>query len=930
MDTIGQLATHGQAIWLDYIRRSLITSGELRALVEKGVRGVTSNPAIFNQVIAGSSDYDDDMSNLVDRGTSDYDLYEALVFDDIRRAADVLRPLYDETSGGDGYVSLEVRPSLAYETEGTVREALELFAKLDRPNVMIKVPATDAGIPAIERLTAEGLNVNVTLIFSVEQYRKVAAAYINGMEQLVKTGGDARRVASVASFFISRIDTALDPELEKAGAQELRGCIAIANAKAAYAEFRPIFSGQHGQLVAGHGGRVQRVLWASTGTKNPDYSDVLYTEALIGPDTVNTLPPATLQAFLDHGHADATLAEGLDKARAQLARLADLGIDLSSVLAKLQEDGVHAFQQSFDELMASIAGKRQDLTDRWQSLAFHLGSYQPHVDQALSEMRDDGVMGRIWAHDHTVWKPAPEEISNRLGWLHIAEIMADNVDHLELFAREVSAAGYTRVLLLGMGGSSLAPEVFAKIFHATKGYPELAVLDSTDPGAIAAHRDALDPARTLFIVSTKSGGTVETLSFFKYFYNWMADVLGKDNAGQHFVAITDPGSSLVDLAARYGFRKTFLNEPNIGGRYAVLSYVGLVPAALIGMDLRKLLQRALVMTMNCASCNCPVGGNNEGARLGAAMAALANAGRDKVTLCASSDLEPFGDWVEQLIAESTGKEGRGILPVVGEEAGMPEHYGTDRLFVFLVFAEDETYTDLIAELKRAGHPVIVINVRDRYSLGGQFLLWEMATAVAGYRLGINPFDQPDVESAKVLAREMVDTFRQEGVLPSERPTMTDGKIEVYGGTHARTAGDALVAFIAEGMGEGAYVSIHAYIQPTSDHDKALSHLRTLLRDRFRGATTLGYGPRFLHSTGQLHKGDAGHGLFVQITSAGSTDLAIPDEGGRPGSSMSFGILKQAQAMGDRQALMNAGRRVIHIHLTHDVTDGLKRLAQPLG
>jgi len=929
MDTIGQLAAHGQAIWLDYIRRSLITSGELCRLVEKGIRGVTSNPAIFNHVIAGSADYDDEVSRLVVQGKSDYDIYETLVLDDIRRTADVLRPLYDRTAGDDGYVSLEVRPSLVNDTEATIREARELFAKLDRPNVMIKVPATDAGIPAVERLTAEGININATLIFSVEQYRKIAAAYVNGMDTLVQAGGDASRMASVASFFISRIDTAVDPELEKVGAHELRGGIAIANAKVAYTEFRRIFSQPQWQSVAGLGGKVQRLLWASTGTKNPEYPDVLYAEALIGPDTVNTLPPPALQAFMDHGRVDATLTAGLDEARALLARLADFGIDLPAVLAQLQEDGVHAFQQSFDELMASIAGKRQDLADRRQRLTFHLGSYQPRVNAALVELRGHDIMSRIWAHDHTVWHPVPDEITNRLGWLHIADVMADNVAHLESFVREIIAAGYTRVLLLGMGGSSLAPEVFARIFDSREGYPELTVLDSTDPDAIRAHRDALDPACTLFIVSTKSGGTVETLSFFKFFYNLTAEALGRDRAGQHFVAITDPGSSLVELAARFGFRQTFLNDPNIGGRYAALSYVGLVPAALIGMDLRKLLQRALVMTTNCASCNCPVGGNNEGALLGVAMAELAHAGRDKVTLCTSSGLESFGNWIEQLIAESTGKEGMGILPVVGEAVGMPEYYGSDRLFVFLVFAEDDTYKDLIAELERAGHPVIVINLRDRYSLGGQFLLWEMATAVAGSRLGINPFNQPDVESAKVRAREMVETFRREGTLPSEVPSMTDGTIEIYGGSPVSTAADALFTFIVEGMREGGYVSIQAYIPPNQVHDTALSHLRTLVRNRFRVATTLGYGPRFLHSTGQLHKGDSGHGLFVQITSAAGSDLPIPDEGGRSASSVSFGVLKLAQAMGDRQALMNAGRRVIRFHLTDDVAGGLKRLTEPL-
>jgi transaldolase len=368
MTKLEQLADLGQAVWLDFIRRSLITSGELQALVDEGLRGMTSNPTIFDKAIAGSDDYDDALRPLARSGAPTMDIYEALAFDDIRHAADVLRPVYDRTANADGYVSLEVNPHLARDTEGTIAEARRLFATLDRPNVMIKVPATSAGIPAIETLIGEGININVTLIFSLDHYRAVTEAYLTGLEKLVETGGDPFRVASVASFFVSRIDTAVDRALDgirspSANLQSLKGKIAIASAKAAYALFLEIFAGPRWERLAAKGARYQRPLWASTGTKNPAYSDILYVESLIGPNTVNTVPPATLDAFRDHGTVARTLESGLDEAPKQLARLAEWGIDLDAITQKLQDDGVASFAQSFDSLMESIEAKCRRLKE---------------------------------------------------------------------------------------------------------------------------------------------------------------------------------------------------------------------------------------------------------------------------------------------------------------------------------------------------------------------------------------------------------------------------------------------------------------------------------------------------------------------------------------------------------------------------------------
>ena len=915
MSKLHALTGHGQSIWYDYIRRAFIISGDLQALVDQGVRGVTSNPSIFEKAIAGSADYDASLRPLVEAGKPVAEIYEALALADIQATADILRPVYELTGGRDGFVSLEVSPMLAHDTHGTVSDARRLHATLGRPNVMIKVPATPEGIPAITALIGEGISVNVTLIFSAQQYEVVAEAYLAGLELLAAQGGNLSQVASVASFFVSRVDTVVDAALEKIGERELQGKIAIANAKIAYARFRALFSGERWARLAAQGAQVQRPLWASTGSKNPSYPDTLYVDALIGPDTVNTVPPSTLLAFLDHGQVAATLEQGLAEAEVQVASVAGLGVDLDAIANKLLNEGVAAFVQSFETLTASIAGKREKLLAGRKALTASLGGYQPAVDAALAEIAGDRIVARIWAHDHTVWAPEPAEISNRLGWLHSPEVMADNMMRLQAFTDEMRAEGFTQALLLGMGGSSLAPEVFRRTFGMRDGYLDLSVLDSTDPDAVLAQTERLDLSKTLFIVSTKSGGTVETFSFFKFFYNRVAERVGRERAGAHFIAITDPGSGLAKTAQRYHFRATFLNDPDIGGGYSALSYFGLAPAALVGVDLATLLNRAQREVCNCEFCNCPVDGDNRGAQLGAILGELAKAGRDKLTFITSPTLASFGDWVEQLIAESTGKQGTGILPVVGEPVGAPGVYGKDRLFVYLRLAGDATHDADVVDLMAAGHPLVRLDLDDVYDVGGQFMLWEMATAIAGYRLGINPFAQPNVEAAKILARQMVAAYAAHGAQPvNESPPQS---------------ADTLSTFLAQAQ-FGDYITVQAYVQPTAETDAALLALRTRLRDTTRMATTVGYGPRFLHSTGQLHKGDAGNGLFIQLTADAARDAAIPDEASETASSMTFGVLKMAQALGDKEALQNAGRHAIRLHLGKDAVKALVELDLDLG
>lgn len=941
MSKIHELLELGQSVWYDYIRRSFILSGELQALVDHGLRGVTSNPSIFHKAIAGSADYDEDIKGLLEEERSPQDIYEALVIQDITMAADILRPVYDETEGRDGLVSLEVNPLLAHDTPGTVSEARGLFERLGRPNVMIKVPATTAGILAIPELIGDGVNVNVTLLFSTGYYQAVADAYMDGLEILRGKGPSAKgglpleRVASVASFFVSRVDSAVDRELERQGFADLQGRIAVANAKVAYHKFREIFRGPRWESLADKGARVQRLLWASTGTKNALYPDTLYVDQLIGPDTVNTMPPGTLRSFIDHGTVAATIDKDTDRAGKDLEMLARRGVDLNSITEGLLKEGVASFSASFHALMEGIQEKADRIKVGKRRYYFTLGGFQAQVGNGVKKMREDKVMFRIWAHDHTLWKDDPEEIANRLGWLYSPETMMEAIPAMGDFAGEIREQGYTRALLLGMGGSSLAPEMFRRIFGVAEGYLDLSVLDSTDPGAVLAADEKHDPGKTLYIVSTKSGGTIETLSFMKYFYNRVVKVLGKDEAGSHFVAITDPGSGLQSAAEGLGFRRIFLNDPNIGGRYSALSYFGLVPAALIGLDLEVFLDRAGTMACNSEGCNCPVGGDNSSALLGAAMGELAKRGLDKLTLVASPGISAFGDWAEQLIAESTGKEGKGVLPVQGEDLRDPEIYSRDRVFAYIKLDGDDTHDVNIEAFHRAGFPVFEFHLRDPYDIGGECFRWEMATAVAGSFLGINPFDQPNVESAKVLARQMIETYLKEGRLPESEPTTGTKDTLVYGDFPAGSPEEALEKFLSradpgqDGFKGRSYVAIQAFLTPDEKTDSMLQDLRTSIQVTQRLATTVGYGPRFLHSTGQLHKGDAGRGLFIQITADTPVDVPIPDKPGSERSSVSFGVLKMAQALGDRRALLETGRRVIRFHL-RDGGAGLKRLAGALG
>jgi transaldolase / glucose-6-phosphate isomerase len=924
--TIGELRNMGQSVWLNYIRRHFIMSPELKEFIDTGIVGFVSNPLILPNIISYSTDYDETIRSLLEQGKQDREIYEIIVFDDIRQVAEFLLPVFRDTHMIDGYVCMGLNPSLAFNADGIFSEAHRILSIVDYPNVMINIPSTDEGIEAIQELIGEGIHVNATNIFSLTQYQAVFNAYINGLEKMAKAGGDLSKVASVASISINSQDTAIDLALEKNGHAELIGKFAISNATIIYKHFLENLKGGIWQRFNGQGARPQRLLWDGTEIKNPGYLDTLYMENLVGRFTVSNVLPATIQSFLDHGKISGNIEDDFSEASDYYEGIADVDVDINQIARQLQQESMDELSASFDRAVFAISRKRKYLDAGRQDIFFSLGGCQKAFDKAVKEMVENRLVPMIWSHDYRVWKNDPAEIKNRLGWLHSPEIMTGTINRITLFVHEVISEGYTHALVLGMGGSSMAPDVFQKIFGMKDGYLNLDVLDSTDPGAVIAQRDRLNPSKTLFIVSTKSGTTVETLSFFKFFYNWVVSAVGELDAGSHFIAITDSETPLAKLAQRRHFRTYFINDSNIGGRYSALSYFGLVPAALIGVDIEALLDRAMSMVFNCDSCNCMSEGNSNCARLGASIAELYKAGRDKLTFIFSPEIERFSDWIEQLLAESTGKEGKGILPVVGEAVGSHEVYDKDRVFVQIGLEGSYTQDKEVDELERSGHPVIRLSLRDFYDIGGQFFLWEMAVAVASHYLGINPFDQPNVEASKLLAREIVTEYKEKGSVPIEKPLLKDKNIIVYGEEKGERLGEVLNNFLSHAT-PGAYVAIQAYVTPMDEAYAAIHKFRMRLRDRLRIATTFGYGPRFLHSTGQLYKGDSGKGLFIQLTVDDGQDIAIPDEEGSSKSSMTFGVLKTAQAAGDRKALLKAGRKVICFHFQGDLVEGINRLSE---
>jgi transaldolase/glucose-6-phosphate isomerase len=941
-----QLNEVGQSIWLDNIRRSMFASGELHRLIDAGLRGMTSNPTIFEKAIGSGNDYDAQLASLIGHEHDPNHLFEALAIDDIRHACDEFRPLYDATNGGDGFVSLEVSPLLASDTRGTIDAAARLWKMVDRPNVMIKIPSTPECIAAIAETIAAGINVNVTLIFSLETYDAVANAYIEGLEKRAAAGGAIDRIGSVASVFVSRIDTAVDKMLEEKvktspKLAELLGKTGVANMKLIYARYKKIFESERFERLKAKGGRVQRPLWASTGVKNPAYSDLLYVESLVGKNTVNTVPPATLDALMDHGTVNAdTVERGLDEAHTTLAALAAAQISLFDVTQKLQVDGVKSFADSYNAMLGAIASKQKQLGGDAERVSIALGNGTADPTSTIESLASGKFLAKLWQHDPSPWSSEPahaEIIKSALGWLDFPKTVQVNAADLAAFALEMRKI-YTHVVVLGMGGSSLAPDVLRATFGHVAGYPQLHVLDSSDPIQIAELEAALDLERTLFIVASKSGTTTEPEAFFRYFYERVQKTVGADSAGKQFVAITDPGTQLATEAKETGFVRIFENDPTIGGRYSALSYFGMVPAALAGYDVATILDRGLgELAANDRTANVA---ESAAVRFGATIGTLAKGGRDKLTIVAHPEVAAFGTWAEQLVAESTGKSGTGIVPIEGETLGMPSDYGNDRVFVFVGagLPPDEHLEGLMDGgaietrlhlLEEAGFPVIRLGMTDRLDIGEQFALWEVAVATAGSVLGIDAFDQPNVQESKDNTKRLLAEYKKTGALPEPDAKQKNeiGRIIPISGSKSVDLGSDLGSALGAILGQvksGDYVAFTAYVDRSPEHERQMLEIRLKVRDALKVATTVGFGPRFLHSTGQLHKGGPNTGVFVQITAdtPKGHDLDIP-------GMVTFATLIRAQALGDFESLDSRDRRGIQLHITTPLDLALEALASAI-
>ena len=940
MSTLIDLLKYGQSYWLDNLTRKKITGGELKKRVtEQGLRGITSNPSIFHKAITGSGDYDGQIKELVLKGMGPQQIYDELTIKDVQDACDILKPVYDSSKGTDGFVSLEVSPFLARDTQGSIKEAQRLYSRVGKVNCLIKIPGTKEGIPAIEELLFEGININVTLLFSVERYAEVAQAYIRAVKRRIAAGKPVDHIVSVASFFLSRIDVMVDQLLSNyvvAGTQagkpqSLFGKAGLASAQLAYQKFKEIFGSEEWKAMQANGTNVQRPLWASTSNKDPLFKDTRYVDALIGKDTVNTLPDETIDALAEHGVLeDDAIEKNWQEAQQVFNQLKELGIDMAYVTRQLENDGIRKFIEPYNQLMVSLAEKRNKMQgDSASTQVISYSAKKKDLDAAYTSADEKQVGNRLFRKDPYLWKTSAEEtkmISQSMGWLGLPDDFKQVMETITTFAFEIKEQGYKHAVLLGMGGSSLCSEVARETFGTTGNYLELLVLDNTDPAAILDIEKQIDLEKTLFIVATKSGGTKETLSFFKYFYSEL-EKKGYAKPGDNFVAITDDGSPLVSIAGDYKFRKIFINPSDIGGRYSVLSDFGLLPMALMGVDINAMMESARDMKASCDG-SIPAAAN-PGVSLGLCLGLCQRQGRDKVTFALSSSISSFGYWVEQLIAESTGKEGKGLIPVNGETLTAPEAYGKDRVFVHMYLesdnnAEEEYY---LKQLEEAGHPVVRIKVANTIALGGEYYRWEIAVAVAGMVIGINPFDQPNVAESKKNTDNLLQEWGTEGNFKATNPLVHKDEFCIYGSKPVAdvAAKDAdsvegLLKAFSSMAKAGDYVAFLPYFMMTTSREEMLEKWRMKTRDQLKVATTLLNGPRYLHSTGQLHKGGPDTGLYILITADEPAELPIPDE------KYGFATLHKAQSLGDYRSLSDKGRRVIRISLGKDVDTSLAQLA----
>ncbi|MCD6356381.1 MAG: bifunctional transaldolase/phosoglucose isomerase, partial [Anaerolineaceae bacterium] len=805
----------GQSIWFDNIDRQLINNNWFETQIKNGLfYGVTSNPSIFKKSITQSNEYTEDIQYMSWSGLSAREIYELLAIKDIKDVSDLLYPVYEASAKMDGYVSLEIDPALANDKDRTISEAMRLWKSVNKKNLMIKIPATKAGIFAIRELIFAGLNINVTLIFSVERYLDVIDAYFSGLEKRIVKNKPIDHIHSVASFFVSRLDAIIESKVDgliatgKITENEVKpylGKIAILNALYAYKEFVDSIHTARFKRIAENGGSIQRPLWASTSTKNPLYSGILYVNNLILPDTVNTIPPKTLSAFLDHGTCTVAV---YSKARIKYTnikkKMEEWGIEFNEIWIELEEEGVKKFKDAQEALIISIDEKR----DAFEASIAGLGT---GIKNRVNKLKTSGFVGKFFAPEASLFTNKDSEIDevlHRFGWVDAPIVSKEIIPQAEALLHELLREGYIYAVVLGMGGSSLATEVFSRVFDDREENKysglHLSILDSTDPVQIDAKRREIGISKTLFIVSSKSGTTAEVRALLSYFWNNLVES-GSKLPGKNFIAITDPGTPLEKLGQERKFRHIFIADPNVGGRYSALTAFGLVPAVLSGINGRALLNAASQMRKKCG-LNLPIE-TNPGFVLAAVIVEAYKKGRDKITILSDACYAAVGSWMEQLIAESSGKMGKGFLPVDGEPRINANEYSNDRIFYYL--RKNGKYDELVRSLIRQNHPVIVSYLDNVYKLTAEMYKWEIAIAVACSLIGVNPFNQPNVQESKSITHKMINAYKKDPVFNAENTLFNNDAI-IISGPFAGKEEFTTAKFVVErflNVKKGEYISI---------------------------------------------------------------------------------------------------------------------------
>ncbi|MCW5892460.1 MAG: hypothetical protein KIT14_18230 [bacterium] len=891
----------GQSLWLDDVPRSLLRSGELARLVRDGeVTGLAANPACFAQALAHGRDYDDALAALVAAGRTAEAIVDALLVEDVQAAADVLLPVHRETKRADGYVTLRLAPGLAHDAAATVREAKRLWRAVNRPNLMLQIPATAAGLIAIEEAVASGINVHAGLVFSRARADAVIAAYFGGLTRRLEAGMRVDRLASVASFPLHPLDAAVDRLLDeriaaaaqsemRAQLERLKGKAAIAQAKLAHAAFGEQFGPDRFALLTREAAHPQRALWTDTAPVPPAAPEVYYLEALVGAGVVAAVSPRTLAAYRTHGHPEDRLGLALERARAVLEQLAQAGIDLDAVAARLEHEQLAAAADTQRATLATATHRREALRAmaRTETLP---GPAERALATALRRLETEPVLERLWRHDDTLWPTPAADGADRLAWLAPGD-PAPDTETLRTFADAVRRDGLDHAVVCGGGGATLAPELLRRSLGVARGFLDVSVCNPADPAALTATAKRAVPARTLVVLAAPSGDAAPLDAVFRFWWERIAAAAG-ERAGRHFVALAPAGSALATLARERGFREVFATAPGVSGAWATLSAIGLVPAALMGHDLAKLRERAHRMAAACG-VDAPAA-QNPGAHLGATLAALARAGRDKLTLLAPDKLAGFAEWLAHLVGGLAPRRSPGLVAVVREPAGPPAVYGKDRAFVQLRLGAHPDRT--AATLARAGHPVIGFRLLDGYDLAGEIVRWQVATAVAAHLLQADPFTTPRTPAVTVDAAPVV------ALPPALAPAQPD---------FASRLGSQLAA--ARGR---RWVALAAFVAPTPRREKLLEDVRGVIRKRFGVATTLAFGARVPEVAAAWHGSGPASAIVLQLTADPTQDVPVP---GRP---YGFAALQDAEATRTRASLAAERRPVVAVHLGPNVDAGL--------